>query len=206
MRRERAVPLPASRTSTATRFIREGQLMVEAARKYNRLVQIGTQSRSARSAIDTIRFLQRGGLGKIEYVVAFANKPRTSIGLRSTALPIGEDVDYDLWCGPADEVPTFRGYPTDVCAHCEGGYAMVRAGHVLDHQGQRIRTFSGGEDIFENFIRAVRSRRQEDLDAELPAAGDGDHLRSTARARPRGRQGTSRPGSRRYRRTITDPY
>ena len=67
----------------------------------------------------------------------------------------------------SNEVPTFRGYRTDVCAHCEHGWAMIRAGHVFDHQGQRIRTFDGGEDIFENFIRAVRSGRQEDLDADV---------------------------------------
>jgi predicted dehydrogenase len=240
-------------------FIREGQLMVRAARKYNRLVQIGTQSRSTRSAIDTIRHIQDGQLGKIQYVTAFANKPRTSIGKRDTPLPIPDFIDYDRWCGPADngpiyrdrlqydcsftwdkgdgescnqgvheidvarwllngpelprrvisiggrfvfddigdvpntqiiyydfpsapvlyevhnlraakgsdEVPTFRGSQTDVCAQCEGGYAFIRSGQVYDNQGQRIKTFGGGEDIFENFIRAVRSRRQEDLNADI---------------------------------------
>jgi predicted dehydrogenase len=240
-------------------YIDEGKRMLQAARNYGRLVQIGTQSRSTRSAIDTIEFLQNGGLGKIEYVVAFANKPRTPIGRRSTPLPIPEDVDYDLWCGPADngpifrdrlqydcsftwdkgdgescnqgvheidvarwllqepglprrtisvggrftfddagdvpntqiiyydfpsapvlyevhnlraakgssEMPTYRGYTTDVCAHCEGGYALIRAGHVYDHNGNRVQTFGGGEDIFENFVRAVRSRHHEDLDADI---------------------------------------
>ena len=89
-------------------YIREGQLMVRAARKYNRLVQIGTQSRSTRSAIDTIRHIQDGHLGKIQYVTAFANKPRTSIGKRDTPLPIPDFVDYDLWCGPADNGPIYR--------------------------------------------------------------------------------------------------
>ena len=89
-------------------YIREGQVMVRAARKYDRLVQIGTQSRSTRSAIDTIRYLQDGHLGKIHYVTAFANKPRTSIGKRSAPLPIPDSVDYDLWCGPADNGPIFR--------------------------------------------------------------------------------------------------
>jgi hypothetical protein len=64
-------------------------------------------------------------------------------------------------------VPTFRGYHTDVCAQCEGGYAMVRSGHIFDHDGNRVRTFGGGENVFENFIDAVRSRRQEDLAADI---------------------------------------
>jgi predicted dehydrogenase len=240
-------------------YIHEGQAMVRAARQYNRLVQIGTQSRSTRSAIDTIRYVQEGHLGKIQYVTAFANKPRTPIGKRETPLPIPESVDYDLWCGPADNGPVYRdrlqydcsftwdkgdgescnqgiheidmarwllkepglprrtisiggrfvfddagdvpnaqiiyydfpsapvlyevhnlrkakgsneatnflGHTTDVCAHCEGGYAMIRSGRVYDPQGRQIKSFSGGEDLFQNFIRAVRSRRQEDLDADI---------------------------------------
>ena len=67
----------------------------------------------------------------------------------------------------SNEVPTFRGRQTDVCAHCEGGYAFVRSGQVYDNQGKQIKTFGGGEDHFENFIRAVRSRRQEDLKADI---------------------------------------
>ena len=82
--------------------------MVRAARKHNRLVQIGTQARSTRSAIDTIRHLQEGQLGKIQYVTAYANKPRTSIGKRDTPLPIPDSLDYDLWCGPADNGPVYR--------------------------------------------------------------------------------------------------
>ncbi|MFW5693029.1 MAG: Gfo/Idh/MocA family protein, partial [Thermoguttaceae bacterium] len=52
-------------------FIEEGRRMVEAARKYKRLVQIGTQARARKSDIEMIRFLQEGGLGKIEYITAF---------------------------------------------------------------------------------------------------------------------------------------
>ena len=44
---------------------------------------------------------------------------------------------------------------------------MIRSGQVCDYNGQVIKTFGGGEDIFENFIRAVRSRQPEDLAADL---------------------------------------
>jgi len=89
-------------------FIREGQAMVKAARKYDRLVQIGTQARSENRARAAIEYIQSGALGKIKYITSFANKPRTPIGLRTEPLPIPDTLDYELWCGPARKEPIFR--------------------------------------------------------------------------------------------------
>ena len=89
-------------------YIWEGRQMVNAARKYKRLVQTGTQRRSQRSVIDAIQWVQSGKLGKIEYITAFANKPRGSIGKRDTPLPIPETVDYETWCGPAKKLKLYR--------------------------------------------------------------------------------------------------
>jgi len=76
-------------------YIREGRQMVNAARKYSRIVQCDTQRRSQRSVIEAIKWVQAGNLGKIRYITAFANKPRASIGKRDTPLPIPETVDYE---------------------------------------------------------------------------------------------------------------
>jgi predicted dehydrogenase len=233
--------------------------MVKAARKYNRLVQVGTQRRSSSRIRRGIEYLQSGELGKIQYVVCFANKTRTPIGNRTEPLPIPGTLDYELWCGPAlkeplyrDRIqydcsftwnmgdgescnqgvheidvarwllgeeklprrvmsiggrfcfndagnvpntqityydfpsapvlyevhnmtagngskqrPTFRGVSTDTCVQCEGGYVMLNAGHVYDKSGKKIKTFDGSENIFSNFIGAVRSGRQEDLCADV---------------------------------------
>jgi predicted dehydrogenase len=89
-------------------FIWEGRQMVNAARRYNRLVQVGTQSRSTPSVYSSIEYLKAGHLGKIQYVTCFANKPRTSIGKRSEPLPIPDTLDYELWCGPARKEPIYR--------------------------------------------------------------------------------------------------
>ncbi len=89
-------------------FIWEGRQMVNAARKYDRLVQCGTQARSESRAHDSIKYLREGHLGKIKYLTAFANKPRSPIGLRSEPLPIPDDIDYELWCGPARMEPIYR--------------------------------------------------------------------------------------------------
>jgi len=240
-------------------FIWEGRQMVNAARKYNRLVQVGTQSRSQRTVHQTMKYIKEGQLGKIKYITCFANKPRTPIGKLEKPLRIPETLDYELWCGPArkdpiyrnriqydcsftwdkgdgescnqgvheidvarwlmgitqlprrvisvggrfvfndagdvpntqiiyydypevpilyevhnlkeakgsKKSPTFRGVRTDVCVNCEGGYVMMRAGLVFDKDGKQIKKFTGGEDHYQNFIRAVRSGKREDLNADV---------------------------------------
>ena len=89
-------------------YIWEGRQMVNAARKYNRIVQCGTQHRSDGRKAATIKWIQEGHLGKIQYITAFANKGRSSCGRRDTPLPIPPTVDYDLWCGPARKEPIYR--------------------------------------------------------------------------------------------------
>ncbi len=89
-------------------YIWEGRQMVNAARKYHRLVQCGTQHRSEARFAPAFQWIHEGHLGAIKYVVAFANKPRSSCGKRATPLPIPDSVDYDLWCGPARKVPIYR--------------------------------------------------------------------------------------------------
>jgi predicted dehydrogenase len=240
-------------------YIWEGRQMVNAARKYNRIVQCGTQHRSEISIAKGIRWIREGNLGRIKYITAFANKPRSSCGKRETPLPIPDTVDYDLWCGPARKVPiyrdrlqydcsfdwntgdgescnqgvhevdvarwclgekklarrvmsiggrflfndacdvpntqiiyydfptapllyevhnlhkakgsnkmpAFRGERVGVIVDCEGGSMSIYRGIAWDNEGKEIKKFSGGGDHFVNFIKAVRSGRREDLNAEV---------------------------------------
>jgi predicted dehydrogenase len=89
-------------------YIWEGRQMVNAARKYDRIVQCGTQHRSEKLIIEGIKWIREGNIGKIKYITAFANKARSSCGKRDTPLPIPDTIDYDLWCGPAKKVPIYR--------------------------------------------------------------------------------------------------
>ncbi len=89
-------------------YIWEGRQMVNAARRYNRLVQCGTQHRSEARISQAIEWIRQGNLGAIRQIVAFANKRRSSCGKRETPLPIPESIDYDLWCGPARKLPIYR--------------------------------------------------------------------------------------------------
>ncbi len=87
----------------------EGRQVVNAARKYNRIVQIGTQQRSSPIQDEAKRFLhEEQGLGKIQCVQVCRYGVRSSIGKRSEPLPIPAGVDYDLWLGPAQDEVLYR--------------------------------------------------------------------------------------------------
>ena len=248
-------------------YIWEGRQMVNAARKYDRIVQCGTQRRSQKSVAEAIKWVQEGNLGKIKCITAFANKPRWPIGKLDSPLEIPDHIDFDLWCGPAKKQPIyrprlqydcsfdwntgdgescnqgvhevdmarwclgemslprramsiggrfnvddaanvpntqiiyydfptapilyevhnlptekkyladrkeftshppdFRGVRTGIAVDCEGGYVAIPGGVAYDNEGKKIKTFSGGEDHFQNFIAAVRSGKREDLNGEV---------------------------------------
>lgn len=88
--------------------VREGRLMVEAARKHGRIVQTGTQSRSNPGMRDAIAWLHAGNLGRIKVARGLCYKRRKSIGKVNGAQPIPPSIDYDLWCGPAPKTPLRR--------------------------------------------------------------------------------------------------
>ena len=86
----------------------EGQQVVHAARKLNRICQTGTQMRSSEEVAQAVNFVQSGGLGAIQYVVGTCYKGRKPIGRLDQPLKIPENIDYDLWCGPAEKVGLYR--------------------------------------------------------------------------------------------------
>jgi predicted dehydrogenase len=86
----------------------EGRQLVEAARKYNRIVQAGFQKRSDPGLIEAVRYIQEQMLGKIKVIRGLCYKERTSIGKVDGPQPIPATVDYDLWCGPAPKNPIMR--------------------------------------------------------------------------------------------------
>ena len=86
----------------------EGRQVVKAARKYNRIVQAGTQCRSSHGIAEAIQWLHEGNLGKIVRVRGLCYKRRPSIGKVSGPQPVPASVDYDLWCGPAPKEPLMR--------------------------------------------------------------------------------------------------
>lgn len=86
----------------------EGRQMVAAARKYKRIVQVGTQRRSSTVLPVAFDYLRSGQLGAIRFAHALVSRARNSIGKVSAPTPVPETVDYDLWCGPAPKGPLMR--------------------------------------------------------------------------------------------------
>jgi predicted dehydrogenase len=91
----------------------EGRKMVEAARKYNRIVQVGTQKRSSMAHKAAFEWIREGHLGKIKWSRGFCYKsrgPGTNGIVQGTngPVPIPAGVDYNRWCGPAEMVPLRR--------------------------------------------------------------------------------------------------
>jgi predicted dehydrogenase len=80
--------------------VNEGKMMVAAARKYNRMVQLGTQARSAPDLFEAIKYVQSGALGKVIYGRAWETDRQGDIGKPADGTP-PPGVDYDLWLGPA---------------------------------------------------------------------------------------------------------
>jgi len=82
----------------------EGRKLVEAAGKYGRIVQHGTQSRSDGRRRQAVQYVRDGKLGKLQVSRGLCYKLRKSIGKKVDA-PIPPGVDYDLWLGPAPVRP-----------------------------------------------------------------------------------------------------
>jgi predicted dehydrogenase len=86
----------------------EGRRMVEAARKYNRIVQSGTQRRSDEGLREAIDYVKQGNLGAIKLARGLVYVRRDSIGKVDGPQPVPPSVDYNLWCGPSPMLPLMR--------------------------------------------------------------------------------------------------
>ncbi len=87
--------------------VSEGRRIVEAARKYKKIVQTGTQCRSQPGLIDAIAFIKAGGIGEVKLARGTCYKRRKSIGPKGN-YDVPASVDYDLWLGPAPMAPLTR--------------------------------------------------------------------------------------------------
>jgi predicted dehydrogenase len=91
-----------------THNVHEGRLIVEAAKKYGRICQTGTQSRSNPGMREAIDYLLSGKAGTVELAYGTCYKLRESIGKVDGPQAPPATMDYDLWCGPARVIPPHR--------------------------------------------------------------------------------------------------
>jgi predicted dehydrogenase len=86
----------------ASHNVFEGRRCVDAARKFNRIVQHGTQSRSDGRWARSVAAAQSGTFGKLLVSKGYASKVRWTIGFKKPAEP-PKDFNFDLWLGPASK-------------------------------------------------------------------------------------------------------
>jgi len=84
--------------------VREGRLMIDAAGKHKRVVQVGTQARSSKHVARAIELMREGAIGDVLVAKAFNSQKRANIGFGKPGQPPAH-LDYDLWLGPAPYEP-----------------------------------------------------------------------------------------------------
>ena len=115
--------------------IREAEAMLAAARRYDRVVQVGTQQRSDGRYRFACELVQNGYIGEVKSV--FTEPGGTSGHCDLPAQPVPEGLDWDAWLGPAPWAP----YHPDRCTHLRqwwnwrdysGGLMTDRGAHDFD--------------------------------------------------------------------------
>jgi len=149
----------------------EGRQLVKATDKYQRIVQMGVQSRSAKGLADVIGWMKTEPLGKLQYVRGLCYKRRASIGLVSGDQQVPDTIDYDLWSGPAPLVPPHRNDPKYGIIHYDWhwiwNYGNGDLGNQGIHQMDIARRFTGEAALSPKII-SVGGRLGYKDDGETP--------------------------------------
>jgi len=134
--------------------IDESRKMVEATRKYNRIVQLGTQHRSNRVSQKAIEVIQQGLIGDVYMGRGYEFKRRQTIG-RVADSPVPQGVNWDLFRGPAPMIPFNKNHflynwhwyldtsTTELSANGIHPMDRVRLGMNINEHPKKI-TCSGG--------------------------------------------------------------
>lgn len=110
----------------------EGRRLVQAARKYDRIVQHGTQRRTDPQWIRVVNDVRSGKYGKLLVSYGYASRTRLSIGIKDPQEPPRE-LDFDLWLGPAPAHP-FRTNLVHYDWHWRWDFGNGEIGNMGSHQ------------------------------------------------------------------------
>ncbi len=155
----------------ASHNVWEGRKMIEAARKYNRIMQVGTQCRSSVGLQEAIAWLHEGHLGKIIRARGLCYKRRESIGKTTGPQPVPASVDYDLWCGPAPLEPPRRNSKKNGSIHYEWHWFWPYGNGDLGNQGihqMDIARWALGEPKISPSVISIGGRLGYDDDGVTP--------------------------------------
>lgn len=148
----------------ASHNIFEGRKMVEAAEKYNRVVQSASGPRNRTGIGEAFDHVRQGHLGKILYAHGINYKPRTSIGKVSKPTAVPATLDYDLWSGPAPVKPVMR-----ECLHYDWHWDWAYGNGDLGNMGihyMDAARWALGQDRLPERVLSVGGRFGYDDDGE----------------------------------------
>ena len=143
----------------------EGRQMVNAARKYDRVVQAGTQQRSCPAVQECAADVQSGKYGKVLWAHTSKLGAREPIGKADGPLDIPANIDYNMWAGPAPMTPVMRkSFHYDW--HWQWNWGDGEMGNWAIHYLDDLRHILGWDDVPGNIISA--GNRWWDDDGQTP--------------------------------------
>jgi predicted dehydrogenase len=114
-----------------THTIEDAVMAVEAAKKYKRIVQLGVQQRSGAHFQECAKMIQDGYIGKVSHCVL--NQPGSYGGVMQPTAPVPEDLDWEMFQGPAPHKPYSPSYLRWRAFYMYGGGLMTDWGvHLTD--------------------------------------------------------------------------
>jgi predicted dehydrogenase len=149
----------------------EGRQLVAAAKKYNRVVQAGTQIRSGQGLQEAVAWVQAGNLGKITASRGFCYKRRDSIGKTKAPTPVPPTINYDLWSGPAPIVEPHRNSKKNGPVHYDWHWIYLYGNGDVGNQGihqMDVARWFLGEPGLPRHTLSVGGRLGYDDDGETP--------------------------------------
>lgn len=124
--------------------IREGQAMVQAVRKYNRIFQTGEQQRSHPATRKAVELIRNGRIGEVHTVIGFNYPSPWEANFAGQTAP--EDLDWDAWCGQNEVVPYNINLYLSRVPYERDGYSLEPAEKAAVGPGwMSFRPYSGGE-------------------------------------------------------------
>ena len=146
--------------------LNEGFVLQQAAKKYDRICQVGTQSRSNPGMRQAIQYIHDGKIGKVELAYGTCYKRRKSIGKVAHATMPPKTMDYALWCGPAPVAPVERAH-VHYDWHWIWAYGNGDFGNQGVHEADKAR-WGLNKNVLPNSVVTVGGRFGYDDDGQTP--------------------------------------
>lgn len=136
--------------------ISEGEKMIQAAKKYNRIIQCGTQNRSAPYSSSAREFIKSGKLGKIVLVKTYCMLPGNNPWNLKPDTEVPDGLNWNLWLGPTPIIPynvSRHKAWYDWWAYSGGQILAGDASHVLD-----LARMALGDPVFPKSVHCAGGR------------------------------------------------